>query len=213
MTRTRVDELADILAAGIVPGAAPTSDPFLTEYYNLNAEGWLAGFEDVFTITYAAVTKDTATVSIPSAIVMPMAVIYDEVQLEPSSTRELESLPGGGMWKSDSGDPIVWTRDAQAVDILRLQPVPQVTGSTIGVSTPFTAWVPGNLTMIGLGQASGANLGLTPCELWQALEMLAREYSYDTVQRDLGVVKLLRMVAAELRGLMAPTITTNAFDG
>lgn len=122
-----------------------------------------------------------AVYDVPALGARPLAVLYDDRELFPETRRGLETLDP--QWRDREGPPRAYLKDTTG-DEVTLYPKPTTAGSTFVplFGNPLGQDYPGeNVVMIHTEARTD-----TPewMRLWIALEILAREFAYDSDHRD-----------------------------
>lgn len=136
--------------------------------------------ESAVNAEFVAVTAADPTYALPTAAVRLLALIYDDEDLRPTARRGLDAYDPE--WRTRKGRPLSHTMQDEDVRMVRLVPVPDRSGETIGASTPFVDTFPGNnLTFIYTENVTDV---LPWDELWVALDVASREFARESDHFD-----------------------------
>lgn len=148
--------------------------------------------------SFVAAVAGTATYSLPTAAVRLLALIYDDADLRPTTRRALEAYEHD--WRTRKGRPRSFVTQDEDVRTVRLVPVPDRNGETIGASTPFAGAFPGNnLTFV---YADNVTDVLPWDELWTALDITAREFARESDHFDAEVADTFQKLATIVRQMI-----------
>lgn len=168
-------------------------------YGDVVFENGLQREEGSWDAAYAAVTRGTATYTEPAAAIRTMMLLYDNRELRGATRRGLEAYDAN--WRSRQGRPRSYTEQDQDYGVMRLVPVPDVDGQTVGAFDPLVdPDFPGNnLTFVYTDNVTDV---LAWDEMWVALDVLSREFGRESDHYDTEFAKLARQLAAMIRSMV-----------
>lgn len=192
---------ADVLALVSMLSDSTSSSTQVSNYYNdvvfEMADGVFPG-PSLTNASFVAVVEGTANYTYPAALVRLIAVLYDARDLVRESQRGAELFNRD--WRGDFARPVAYVLNDEDLRTLSLIPVPDTSGQTIGVLTPFSATFPAeNLTFIFTEERDDVHLDE---ELPLALEILGREWSRDSDHHDAQAAEIAKKLSGLLFGLV-----------
>lgn len=204
MPKTNVLALVDVLAGTRSDSASLATTATRDAYYDEMVSEHGLVREGQMDASFVAATKGDATYAFPAAAVRVLAWIYDAVTLRPTNRRALEAYDSD--WRNREGSPRSYTTQSEDARIVRVVPVPAVTGDTIGVATPFSGTFPnGNFTAI---YTDGSDDHPVWDELWMALDVLSREFARDSDHYDAEFATAASQLASVVRILVGYPVPT-----
>lgn len=186
-----VDTLSDDTATAV------TIDEFYDDVVFEMAQGIFPG-PSLTNAAYVEVVAGTSHYEMPDDAVRELAIIHDHKDLLRDERQGAEISDKD--WRSSLGEPAAYVTGDEDQDFIALVPVPDVSGDTVGVATPFIPpFVRGNLTIIYTEERDDVHLDE---ELPLALEILAREMARDSDHHDGDMSKAVKKLAGLLFGLI-----------
>lgn len=147
--------------------------------------------------SYVATTQGTSQYSYPTSALRLLGLMHDAKTLQISDIGEAQSYDR--QWRTTRGEPLAWLVEQESRRTFTLVPVPNYTGSTVGVATPFTTFPAGNVTAI----YTETRTDVHPWEeLYVALVVAARELARDSDHTDLQLSEALSKLAEGLKPIL-----------
>lgn len=153
--------------------------------------------ESLTNASFVQSTAGTAQYSYPTTAIRILGVLFDTNHLEPSDVMEAQAYDAE--WRANRGDPRVWLLEQESRRTFTLVPVPNMTGATVGVTTPFTGFPEGNSLV--LYNEFRANVHAWE-ELVMALEILVQEFSRDSDHTDAEFAKACAELSKGFKALI-----------
>lgn len=183
MPNATIDTIIDTLGTVALDGTA--TDTYQDEVFAMLARLGLPGILVQVDVAFLAATAATAEYTLPTGHRTPLILGYDELQMQ--GVRHDEAQYFNPAWRDQLGYPIAYTFDPVNRDRFQVVPVPQVTGATIGASTPvtFTTFPAGNFLVISaISDTTYSGTTYVDTFLAVAFEVLAREFARDSDHHD-----------------------------
>ncbi len=146
---------------------------------------------------YVATTSGTSQYSYPTTTLRLLGLMHDAKTLQISDINEAQAYDK--QWRTTRGEPLAWLIEQESRRTFTLVPVPNRTGATVGVATPFTTFPEGNVTAIYTENRTDVH----PWEeLYVALVVAERELSRDSDHTDLQLAEALGKLAEGLKPIL-----------
>jgi hypothetical protein len=139
--------------------------------------------------------------SLPSTMLAPIALIYDDTQLDEMSLRELETYDSE--WRNRVGSPQAFTWDRQSYKVAATYPSPAVASPPI--NTPHNdPWGQDYLPYQGLVIFSETRTNVLPyMELPLALRIMQQEFSRESNHQDPALAEAVGQIATLMFDLIS----------
>lgn len=146
---------------------------------------------------YVAGVADTAAYTLPSDAIRLLGTCYDDTWLFREDKRGVERTDPD--WRTHAGQPRFVIKDDLTVRQFYAIPAPTVSGDSVGVNTPFTAFVRNNLTVVYTDNTADVQ----PYEeLAVAVDILAREFARESDHQDTTAAQTWRQFATFLLAMV-----------
>jgi len=199
MAKLDVITLAEDFASLRSDAATLSDATAIDRYYaDIVRETGMTG-ESSCNASFVAGVVATATYVLPSAALRLLTLVYDDRDLRPAMRRALETYDHD--WRTRKGRPTSFVTEDEDVRTVRLVPVPDRAGETIGASTPFVGSFPDNNLMFIFTE--NVTDVLPWDELWTALDVTAREFARESDHFDAVMADTWRKLAAIVRMLVS----------